>query len=99
MQSCFERWSRLVVSISGSASRGSGMTKLLEKAMEMANSLPPEMRDNIARMVLLYAGDDQSLSALTPDEETELAESEAEADRGEFATDEQVRAIWAKHGL
>ncbi len=73
------------------------MTKLLEKAMEMANSLPPEMRDNIARMVLLYAGDDRSSSPLTPDEETELAE--AEADRGAFATDEQVRAIWAKHGL
>jgi predicted transcriptional regulator len=36
---------------------------------------------------------------LTADEEASFEESLAQADRGEFATDEQVRAIWAKHGL
>ena len=35
----------------------------------------------------------------TPEEEAELDESEAAASRGDFATDEEVRAIWAKHGL
>ena len=28
-----------------------------------------------------------------------LLEAKAAAARGEFATDEQVRAVWAKHGL
>jgi predicted transcriptional regulator len=36
---------------------------------------------------------------LTPEEEASISPSLAQADRGEFATDEEVRAIWAKHGL
>jgi predicted transcriptional regulator len=37
--------------------------------------------------------------ALSADERAAIAASKAAAARGEFATDEQVRAIWAKHGL
>jgi hypothetical protein len=36
---------------------------------------------------------------LTPEEETDLAEAEAEIERGELATPEEVHAMWAKHGL
>jgi predicted transcriptional regulator len=36
---------------------------------------------------------------LTPEEEADVDASLAEAERGEFATDEEVRALWAKHGL
>jgi hypothetical protein len=36
---------------------------------------------------------------LSADERAAIATSKAAAARGEFATDEQVRAIWAKHGL
>jgi formiminotetrahydrofolate cyclodeaminase len=36
---------------------------------------------------------------LSADERTAIAASKAAAAHGEFATDEQVRAIWAKHGL
>ena len=36
---------------------------------------------------------------LSPEEREVVARSKAAADRGEFATDEQVRAVWAKHGL
>jgi len=36
---------------------------------------------------------------LTAEEQAAIAESKAAAGRGEFATDEQVRATWAKHGL
>jgi hypothetical protein len=36
---------------------------------------------------------------LTPDEEADLAEAEAEIERGDIATPEEVRAMWAKHGL
>jgi hypothetical protein len=36
---------------------------------------------------------------LTPEEQAAIAASKAAAARGEFATDEQVRAVWAKHGL
>jgi len=36
---------------------------------------------------------------LTPEEQAAIAASRAAAARGEFATDEQVQALWAKHGL
>lgn len=37
--------------------------------------------------------------ALSPEEHAAVVASKAAAARGEFATDEQVRAAWAKHGL
>jgi len=75
------------------------MTKLLEHAVETVRGLPPEMQDDLARMLLQFAGEDQPVVQLTAEEEASFEESLAQADRGQFATDEQVRAIWAKHGL
>jgi hypothetical protein len=49
--------------------------------------------------VLRLAGDDEPQVALTDDERAAIARSKAAAVRGEFATDEQVRAVWAKRGL
>ncbi len=45
------------------------------------------------------AGKDQPVVQLSAAEEASLAESLAQADRGEFATDEKVRAICAKYDL
>lgn len=75
------------------------MTELLEKAVAAARELPPDLQDAVARLVLTFAGEGQSVVQLTPEEEAALAASEAAEARGEFATDEEVRAIWAKHGL
>jgi hypothetical protein len=75
------------------------MTKLLEHALETVRGLPPEIQDELARMLLQFAGEEQPVIQLTAGEEASFQESFAQADRGEFATDEQVRAIWAKHGL
>jgi len=62
-------------------------------------ALPPEMQDEIARMLLQCAGVEQPAIQLTPEEHAAIALSQEAAERGEFATDEEVRAIWAKHGL
>jgi predicted transcriptional regulator len=75
------------------------MTKLLEQAVETVRGLPPEMQDELARILLQLAGKDQPVVQLSAADEASLAESLAQADRGEFATDEQVRAIWAKYDL
>ncbi len=75
------------------------MTKLLEQAVEAVRALPPEVQDDLARILLQLAGKDQPVLQLNAAEEASLAESLAQADRGEFATDEQVRAIWAKYDL
>ncbi|MDB5580464.1 MAG: hypothetical protein JWR80_5640 [Bradyrhizobium sp.] len=76
------------------------MTKLLDQALELARSLPSNAQDDIARIVLQLAGIEASAPVpLTADERAAIAASKAAAARGEFATDEQVRAVWAKHGL
>jgi hypothetical protein len=78
----------------------SAMTKLLDQALEAARRLPEAAQDDIARVVLRLAGADDGASVpLTAEEHAAIAESKAAAGRGEFATDEQVRATWAKHGL
>ena len=56
------------------------------------------MQDEIARLVLAYAGDEQPSLQLTPEEEADLAASDAEEARGKFATEDQMRALWAKYG-
>jgi hypothetical protein len=76
------------------------MTKLLEQALEAARRLPAVVQDDIARLILRLANaDDDEPVPLTSEEQAAIAESKAAAARGEFATDEQVRATWAKHGL
>ena len=75
------------------------MTKLLEEAVATVRGLAPEVQDDLARILLQLAGKDQPVVQLSAAEEASLAESLAQADRGEFATDEQVRAVWAKYDL
>jgi predicted transcriptional regulator len=76
------------------------MTKLLDRALEAVRLLPPDDQDEIARVILQLA----SAEAITPvplsgEERAAIDRSKAAAARGEFATDEQVRAAWAKRGL
>lgn len=76
------------------------MTKLLDDALEAVRNLPPDRQDEIARAVLRLAGTDQEPPVtLSGDERAAIAVSKAAAARGEFASEEQVRATWAKHGL
>lgn len=76
------------------------MTALLDVALKAASHLPPSDQDRIARIVLRLVGtDDEPPVALSPEERAAIAVSKAAAVRGEFATDAQVRAVWAKHGL
>jgi predicted transcriptional regulator len=75
------------------------MTRLLEQAVETVSALPEATQDELARILLQLAGVAQPPYELTPEEEADLEASLAEAERGEFATDEDVRAMWAKHGL
>ncbi|MGH6842855.1 MAG: hypothetical protein ACREDV_12340 [Methylocella sp.] len=75
------------------------MTELLDRAIEAARGMSPEMQDEIAQLVLQLAGQEEPFVTLTAEERAALALSKEAAARGEFATEEQVRAVWAKHGL
>ena len=73
------------------------MTDLLERAVAAARELPPDEQDDIARIILMIAADGEPVT-LSPDERTAIDVSKAAMARGEFATEEQVRAVWAKYG-
>jgi hypothetical protein len=74
------------------------MTKLLDDALQAAPTLPALAQDDIARVVLQLAGmDDTPLVMLSAEERAAVEGSKATAARGEIATEEQVRAMWAKH--
>lgn len=75
------------------------MTELLDRAYKAARNLPPAMQDDLARVIMAMTGVVMSLAHLTAEGEASFDESYAQAARGEFASDEQIRAIWTKHGL
>jgi predicted transcriptional regulator len=75
------------------------MTRLLKEAIETVSALPADRQDELARILLQLAGVEQPPYELTPEEQADVNSSLVEAERGEFATDEEVRATWAKHGL
>ncbi len=76
------------------------MTQLLGQALAAARGLSPEAQDDIAHVVLrLTDADEEPPVSLTPEEQAAIVASKAAVARGEFATDDQVRAAWAKHGL
>jgi len=71
------------------------MTRLLEQAFETARRLSADEQDTIARAILQLAGrDDLPPVPLTLEEREAIANSKAAASRGEFATDDEVRAVW-----
>jgi hypothetical protein len=76
------------------------MTKLLDQAVAAVRRLPSGDQDEIARAIMQLAGSDfPAPVVLSSGEREAIARSKAAAARGEFATDEQVQDVWAKHGL
>ena len=76
------------------------MTKLLEQALEAVRLLPASDQNEIARVIIELAGAELPPPIpLSTEEREAIARSKAAAERGEFATDEEVRVVWAKHGL
>ena len=77
------------------------MTHLLDQALEAARSLPASAQDEIARIVLQLAGADDAASpiVLSPEERAAILASQAAAARGDFATDDELRALRTKYAL
>jgi hypothetical protein len=74
------------------------MTRLLDQAVATVAQLPDERQDALARVLLQLAGQEQPPYILTPEEEADLDSSAAAEAQGEFATDDEIRAIRTKHG-
>jgi predicted transcriptional regulator len=75
------------------------MTKLLEQAIARVRELPEEEQDAIA--VALFSMADADASSFPIDEEARAAilEGLAQAERGEFVPDEEIEALWKRHGV
>ncbi|WP_425463637.1 hypothetical protein [Methylobacterium oryzihabitans] len=73
-----------------------GMTELLDRAVQRVRALPSSQQDELARILLRLAGDEEAIYRLTPEEEVDLIEAEAEIARGELATTAEVDAVFTK---
>ena len=73
------------------------MTDQLDLAFAAIRKLDPARQEEIAIILQMLAAEDDG--DLTPEDEIAIAISEAESARGEYASDEEIAAIWAKHGL
>jgi len=75
------------------------MTELLNKAFAAASRLDPADQDELARIVLRLAeGVEDAPLVLTASERAAIAASKAAAARGEFASENDVRALWSRYG-
>ncbi|MDP9840566.1 hypothetical protein J2T09_005353 [Neorhizobium huautlense] len=72
------------------------MTKLLDRAIEVARELPAEMQDELARLMMTFFNGEQDFYVMSPEEEASFKKSLEQAARGEFASDERVEAIWSR---
>jgi predicted transcriptional regulator len=75
------------------------MTKLLEEAVEKLSQLPEGRQNELAQMLIDVAAADLSPYQLTEEERAAVEEGVAQAERGEFASDEDVAALWQRFGI
>jgi hypothetical protein len=73
------------------------MTRLLEQAVAAVSGLPDAEQDDYARLLPRLVGAESTPVQLTAEEAADLAEAEQEAARGEYASEAEMAALWAKH--
>ena len=75
------------------------MTKLLEQAIAKARALPEEDQDALAVAILTMADLDAAIVPLDDEARAAIREGLEQARRGEFVSDEEMAALWRRHGL
>jgi len=73
------------------------MTKLLEQAIEKLRALPDEDQDALASHILSDL--DGFIEPLDDKTRAAIQEGLAQARRGEFVPDEEMKSFWKSHGL
>jgi predicted transcriptional regulator len=74
------------------------MTKLLEVAIAKARKLPAEDQDAVA-VAMLAMTEETPVVALDEETRAAIREGLEQARRGEFVPDEEIEALWKRHGL
>ena len=71
------------------------MTKdQIEQIFERVRTWPLEQQERAAAMLLLLEEQGRGVYELTDEELADIEEAEAEAERAEFATDEEMKALF-----
>jgi predicted transcriptional regulator len=75
------------------------MTKMLDEAIKKVRELPDSVQDDAAEMLFSVAA--KQGAPIRLDEETRAAvrEGRAQAQRGEFVSDEDMQAFFERHGV
>jgi hypothetical protein len=77
----------------------SSISKRLEKALEAVRTWPHDRQDAAAEVLEHMHRLTTAPYELSPEEQADLEEALAEARRGEFASDAEVAAMFARHSL
>ena len=72
------------------------MTKLFEKALDAARQLAPVDQDEIALLMLNWMGNESEPEEIDPADMPGVLEGLAQAEKGEFASDEEVQAVFRR---
>ena len=95
-----------MLSIEGLASRfaaewlyNTPMMKILEEAIEKVLKLPEERQAYAAEVLEQIAAAGGDAFAVPQEHRAAVLEGLGEAERGEFASDEEMAALWKKCGL
>jgi hypothetical protein len=75
------------------------MTKVLEDAIEKVRRLPEDRQAYVAEVLEQIAAAGSDLFVVPEEDREAVLEGLREAERGEFATDEEMAALWKKCGL
>jgi predicted transcriptional regulator len=74
------------------------MTKAeIDAVLDRVRTWPLERQEDAMRMLLAMEEQDAAVYELSPEELTDIEESLREVERGEFATDEEVAAVFNRY--
>ena len=75
------------------------MTKLLERAIQKVRELPPKEQDALANALLSLTGEETAVIHLDPETRMAIEEGLAQAERGEFVSDDIIAESDKRHGI
>lgn len=75
------------------------MTKVLEDVIEKVRRLPEDRQAYVAEVLEQIVANDADLFVVPDEHRAAVLEGLAQAERGEFATDQEMAALWKKCGL
>ncbi|MET4260174.1 putative transcriptional regulator [Bradyrhizobium sp. S3.12.5] len=75
------------------------MTKVLEDVIEKVRRLPEDQQAYVAEVLEQIVANDGDLFIVPDEHHAAVLEGLEQAERGEFATDQEMAALWKKCGL